>query len=47
MQMRLAFTSTRFWLIVGIGGGVPRKDVDIRLGDVVISKPHKIHGGVV
>jgi nucleoside phosphorylase len=47
MQMRLAFTSTRFGLMVGIGGGVPSEDIDIRLGDVVISKPHKTHGGVV
>jgi nucleoside phosphorylase len=47
MQMRLAFTSTRFGLMVGIGGGVPSEEADIRLGDVVVSKPHKVHGGVV
>jgi nucleoside phosphorylase len=47
MQMKLAFTSTRFGLMVGIGGGVPSEDADIRLGDVVVSKPHKTHGGVV
>jgi nucleoside phosphorylase len=46
-QMRLAFTATRFGLIVGIGGGVPSEEADIRLGDVVVSKPHKTHGGVV
>jgi hypothetical protein len=33
--------------MVGIGGGVPSKDVDIRLGDVVVSKPTRIYGGVV
>jgi nucleoside phosphorylase len=47
MQMKLAFTSTRFGLMVGIGGGVPSEEVDIRLGDVVVSKPHNTHGGVV
>jgi nucleoside phosphorylase len=47
MQMKLAFTSTRFGLMVGIGGGVPSEEADIRLGDVVISKPHNAHGGVV
>jgi nucleoside phosphorylase len=47
VQMNMAFPSTRFGLMVGIGGGVPSEEVDIRLGDVVISKPHKVHGGVV
>jgi nucleoside phosphorylase len=47
VQMQLAFTSTRFGLMVGIGGGVPSEETDIRLGDVVVSKPHKTHGGVV
>jgi nucleoside phosphorylase len=47
MQMKLAFTSTRFGLMLGIGGGVPSEEADIRLGDVVVSKPHNTHGGVV
>ncbi|USP78617.1 kinesin light chain [Curvularia clavata] len=47
VQMKSAFPSTRFGLMVGIGGGVPSEEVDIRLGDVVISKPHRVHGGVV
>jgi nucleoside phosphorylase len=47
MQIRLAFRCTRFRLIVGIGGGVPSKEADIRLRDVVVSKPHTTHGGVV
>lgn len=34
-------------LMVGIGGGVPSKGVDIRLGDVVVSQPTGMHGGVV
>jgi nucleoside phosphorylase len=47
VQMKMAFPSTRFILMVGIGGGVPSEEADIRLGDVVVSKPHKVHGGVV
>jgi nucleoside phosphorylase len=47
VQMKSAFTSTRFGLMVGIGGGVPDEEADIRLGDVVVSKPHTVHGGVV
>ncbi|CAN9209932.1 unnamed protein product [Alternaria alternata] len=46
-QMKSTFSSTRFGLMVGIGGGVPSEEADIRLGDVVVSKPHKTHGGVV
>jgi hypothetical protein len=33
--------------MVGIGGGVPSKETDIRLGDIVVSKPTKSSGGVV
>ena len=33
--------------MVGIGGGVPSEEADIRLGDVVVSRPQKTHGGVV
>jgi nucleoside phosphorylase len=47
VQMKSTFSSMRFGLMVGIGGGVPSKDDDVRLGDVVVSKPHKTHGGVV
>jgi nucleoside phosphorylase len=46
-HMKLAFTSTRFGLMVGIGGGAPSEEADIRLGDVVVSKSHKTHGGVM
>ncbi|KAK6358010.1 hypothetical protein TWF730_007364 [Orbilia blumenaviensis] len=38
-QMRTSFPSIRFYLMVGIGGGVPSEVVDIRLGDVVVSRP--------
>lgn len=33
-------------LMVGIGGGVPSKKSDIRLGDVAVSQPTGSHGGV-
>ena len=46
-QMRLKFTSIRFGLMVGIGGGVPSTENAIRLGDVVICQPQSQHGGVV
>ena len=46
-RISAAFPSIRIGLMVGIGGGVPTEEADIRLGDVVISKPHKVHGGVV
>ncbi|KAF2996229.1 hypothetical protein E8E13_003063 [Curvularia kusanoi] len=45
--MQSAFTHVRFGLMVGIGGGVPNEESDIRLGDVVVSSPHETHGGVV
>ncbi|OQV07420.1 Tetratricopeptide repeat-containing protein [Cladophialophora immunda] len=43
------FTSIRFGLMVGIGGGIPssHKGGDIRLGDVVVSQPDGTYGGVV
>ncbi|KAF2679909.1 WD domain protein [Lentithecium fluviatile CBS 122367] len=47
MQTKAAFRGIRFGLMVGIGGGVPRAGVDIRLGDVVVSQPDKTFGGVV
>jgi nucleoside phosphorylase len=46
-QLRATFKAIRFGLIVGIGGGVPSAEADIRLGDVVVSQLHKVHGGVV
>lgn len=46
-QMRSSFQSIRFFLMVGIGGGAPSKDVDIRLGDVVVSRPTVDRGGVI
>ncbi|KID70608.1 Nucleoside phosphorylase domain protein, partial [Metarhizium hybridum] len=46
-RMKASFRAIRFILLVGIGGGVPSADNDIRLGDVVISQPAQSHGGVV
>ncbi|KAF3397352.1 hypothetical protein DPV78_007813 [Talaromyces pinophilus] len=46
-QIRSIFPSLRFGLMVGIGGGVPSADADIRLGDVVVSKPTGTSGGVI
>lgn len=46
-QMKSKFVQIRFGLLVGIGGGVPSAEADIRLGDVVISQPYLQHGGVV
>ncbi|KAF6783350.1 hypothetical protein CMUS01_16678, partial [Colletotrichum musicola] len=44
-----SFPSLRFGVLVGIGGGVPNveEDIDIRLGDVVISQPAGQNGGVI
>jgi len=46
-QMLGTFTSIRFGLMVGVGGGVPSRRHDIRLGDVVVSTPTDQHGGVL
>ena len=43
-RMTNTFPSIRFWLMVGIGGGVPPK---VRLGDVVVSTPVYEYPGVV
>ncbi|KAI8235988.1 hypothetical protein K4K55_004026 [Colletotrichum sp. SAR 10_96] len=41
------FKSIRFGLMVGIGGGVPSRKNDIRLGDIVVSQPAETSGGVI
>ncbi|EED21618.1 conserved hypothetical protein [Talaromyces stipitatus ATCC 10500] len=45
-HMLPTFPSLRFGLMVGIGGAVPSKTADIRLGDVVISMPTANSGDV-
>ncbi|KAB5513458.1 nucleoside phosphorylase domain-containing protein [Coniochaeta sp. 2T2.1] len=47
MQLRATFRSLRFGLMVGVGGGVPGTEADIRLGDVVVSSPRQSYPGVV
>jgi nucleoside phosphorylase len=48
-DMARTFPDLRVGLMVGIGGGIPNLSggIDIRLGDVVVSKPEKTWGGVV
>jgi nucleoside phosphorylase len=46
-QMSWTFRALRFGLMVGFGGGVPSTENDIRLGDVVVSKPTGSMGGVI
>ncbi|KAF3099644.1 hypothetical protein TWF569_004664 [Orbilia oligospora] len=46
-QMKSTFRSIKAYLMVGIGGGIPKPSHDIRLGDIVISKPENNLGGVV
>jgi nucleoside phosphorylase len=46
-QMRATFKAIRFGLMVGIGGGVPSAEADVRLGDVVASESHGTFAGVV
>ncbi|KAK6349679.1 hypothetical protein TWF696_005958 [Orbilia brochopaga] len=46
-DMVRSFTKLRFILLVGIAGGAPTNDNDVRLGDVVVSVPRGTLGGVV
>ncbi|KAK6497864.1 hypothetical protein TWF481_012263 [Arthrobotrys musiformis] len=47
-QLTNDFKSVQFGLLVGMGGGIPNlPQDDIRLGDVVVSKPTKEFGGAV
>ncbi|KAF9886798.1 hypothetical protein FE257_011045 [Aspergillus nanangensis] len=46
-HMRRTFPSIRYYLVVGIGGGVPSKQNDICLGDVVVSHPTGGYPGVI
>jgi nucleoside phosphorylase len=48
LQVIHTFPNIKFGLMIGIGAGIPRPTgPDIRLGDIVISKPGANHGGVV
>jgi nucleoside phosphorylase len=46
-RMLSTFRRLEFGVMVGIGGGVPIGKTDIRLGDVVVSKPGPNHSGVI
>ncbi|KAF9891411.1 hypothetical protein FE257_004267 [Aspergillus nanangensis] len=46
-HMMSTYPNIRFGLMVGIGGGVPSKENDVRLGDVVVSKPTGTSSGVI
>lgn len=46
-NLKRSFRSVKFCLLVGIGGGVPSSTNDIRLGDVVVSKPTGTNPGVI
>lgn len=46
INMVRSFPNIRIGLMVGIGGGAPSKQHDIRLGDIVVSTPFNGSGGV-
>lgn len=41
-----SFPNIRIGLLVGVGGGAPTKDHDIRLGDIVVSSPKDGRSGI-
>ncbi|KAL2869045.1 nucleoside phosphorylase domain-containing protein [Aspergillus lucknowensis] len=45
-EMRSKFQSIHYGLLIGVAGGAPSPKHDIRLGDVVVSKPERGKGGV-
>lgn len=42
-----SYPNVRIGLMVGIGGGAPTSDRDIRLGDIVVSEPGNARSGVL
>jgi nucleoside phosphorylase len=46
-MMRTFSNSLRIGLMVGIGGGAPSAEHDIRLGDIVVSHPEGSYSGVI
>ena len=47
IHMSNSFPKLQFVLMVGIGGGIPSRQADVRLGDVVVSMPAYGYPGVV
>ncbi|KAF3923187.1 hypothetical protein ABW20_dc0109451 [Dactylellina cionopaga] len=47
VHMKRSFPRLKICLLVGIGGGVPSAQNDIRLGDVVVSHPKDGYPGVI
>lgn len=47
VQLLSSFHAIRIGFMVGIGGGVPTSNPDIRLGDIVVSQPSDTSGGVI
>ncbi|KAJ5805618.1 ankyrin [Penicillium pulvis] len=45
-DMLHSFPNVRIGLMVGIGGGAPSSQHDVRLGDIVVSAPSEGNGGV-
>ncbi|KAJ6260647.1 hypothetical protein Dda_4874 [Drechslerella dactyloides] len=46
-NMKRSFPELKICFLVGIGGGVPSEKNDIRLGDVVVSRPTHQYPGVI
>jgi len=46
-RMMSRFQNIKIGLMVGIGGGLPSEENDIRLGDIVVGKPVGVYGRVV
>jgi nucleoside phosphorylase len=46
-DMQRTFKHLRFGLLVGVGSGAPSAADDVRLGDVVVSRPTHDSGGVI
>lgn len=46
-DLRRSFSNIEFGLLIGIGGGVPSKTCDIRLGDVVVNAQEGLSGGII
>ncbi|KAL4781523.1 hypothetical protein BJX76DRAFT_335213 [Aspergillus varians] len=45
--MNASFRSLQYRFMVGVGGGVPSELNDVRLGDIVVSKPEGKDPGVI